>query len=130
MVAVQPRGAAANPRELMMRAGRLAMGPVGEVMSRRPRQLREEQGSRVAPSLPLLPHQTLPSEAWGGQRLGWSRVEDPQLLGKGSLSALLIPGDSKNNQPVWRGPPGPPWSSRIPEAALPPWAVAVSSWEA
>ena len=45
MVVVQPRGAAASPRELMMRAGRLAMGPVGEVMSRRPRQLREEQGS-------------------------------------------------------------------------------------
>ena len=99
MVAVQPRGAAASPRELMMRAGRLAMGPVGEVMSRRPRQLREEQGSRVAPSLPLLPHQTLPSEAWGGQRLGWSRVEDPQLLRKGfshgsSDDKPCLPGDA------------------------------------
>nr|CAI9696860.1 unnamed protein product [Rangifer tarandus platyrhynchus] len=51
---------------------------------------------------------TLPSEAWGGQRLGWSWVEDPQLLGRGYVSALLIPGDAENNRPVWRGPPGLP----------------------
>ena len=102
-----PGGADASPPGLMMRVGRLALGPVGEVMSPWPRRLREEQGSRAAPSLPLLPHRTLPSEASGGQRLGWSRVEDPQLLGRGSFSALLIPGDSKNNWPMWRGPPGP-----------------------
>ena len=50
MVVVQPPwcnpgGADASPPGLMMRVGRLALGPVGEVMSPWPRRLREEQGS-------------------------------------------------------------------------------------
>lgn len=68
--------------------GRLALGPVGEVMSSRHVGSEREQGSRVALPAPAAPRSALPSEASGGQRLGWSGVEDPQLLWRLLLCSL------------------------------------------